>query len=44
MIVHGLLGCTSYGQCARFAPEHFRREFMAIVEQTIENNARSTPC
>ncbi|OUS16216.1 glycosyl transferase family 1 [Gammaproteobacteria bacterium 50_400_T64] len=38
----------SPGACAanaaRFAPEIFRREFMAIVEQTIENNARSTPC
>ncbi|MEZ0153468.1 MAG: glycosyltransferase [Candidatus Reddybacter sp.] len=35
--------CISLQNCAanaaRFAPEHFRHEFMAIVDQTIENNA-----
>ena len=40
----GISAQTCAANAARFAPEHFRREFMAIVEQTIENNARSTPC
>jgi len=44
MIVHGLVGFTWYGQWGALVTEHFRRVFMAIVEQTIENNARSTPC
>ena len=40
----GISAQACAANAARFAPEHFRREFMAIVEQTIENNARSTPC
>ena len=35
----GISAQTCAANAARFAPEHFRREFMAIVEQTIENNA-----
>ena len=38
----GISAKACAANAARFAPEHFRREFMAIVEQTIENNARST--
>lgn len=41
---HGISAQACAANAARFAPEHFRREFMAIVEQTIENNACSTPC
>ena len=40
----GISAQACAANAARFAPEHFRREFMAIVGQTIENNARSTPC
>lgn len=40
---HGISAQACAANAARFAPEHFRREFMAIVEQTIENNASSTP-
>ena len=40
---HGISAQACAANAARFAPQHFRREFMAIVEQTIENNASSTP-
>lgn len=40
----GISAQACAANAARFAPEQFRREFMAIVNQTIENNARSTPC
>lgn len=35
----GISAQACAANAARFAPEYFRREFMAIVEQTIENNA-----